>query len=277
MNQPARSQGSLPLRDSSAVTGYGMRYALRSCRVWWYSAWLRTLARFSRTFFGSFWLGLSNFLSVVLLSLVYGTVLKVPDPFNYAIYLGIGLTAWGIISQSMIAGCALFSSRRDQLINNPMPAIFYCLEEWSFQIQTFSQAFLIILIPIAILKPITSIHTLYFIWLPLLNLFLFCLLALISMAILSSRFKDVGQLTPIILQMLFLLSPILYHKKSLGPLSIFAEINPLYRVLHSLRASIIDGKVNFIAELTTLVVLMATILLSMRLLKALRYKIPLWV
>jgi lipopolysaccharide transport system permease protein len=222
-------------------------------------------------------LGLSNFLSVVLLSLVYGTVLKVPDPLNYAIYLGVGLTAWGIISQSMIAGCTLFSNRRAQLINNSLPAIFFCLEEWAFQIQTFSQALLIILIPITILKPITIIHMLYFIWMPLLNLSLFCLLALICMAILCARFKDVGQLTPIILQLVFLLSPILYPKKSLGSLSIFAEINPLYRVLHSLRAAIIDGKVDFAVEFTTLIILVATILMSMRLLKTLRYKLPLWV
>ena len=35
--------------------------------------------RFARTFFGSFWLGLSNLLSIAALALVYGAVFKVQD------------------------------------------------------------------------------------------------------------------------------------------------------------------------------------------------------
>jgi lipopolysaccharide transport system permease protein len=275
MNHPLPTD-SIILRNSSAITGYGPIYALRSARVWWYSAWLRTLARFSRTFFGSFWLGLSNLLSVALLSVVYGTVLKVADPLNYAIYLGIGLTAWGIISQSMIAGCGIFSTRRDQLVNNGLPALFYCLEEWSFQIQSFSQAFIIIIAAFALIKPVILLHTALYAWLPLFNLFLFCLLALLAMSILGARFKDVEQLTPIVLQLLFLLSPILYKRDGLGSLTFLADINPLYRILHSVRSAIIEGNINFAVELATLIVISSGCILLMRLLKSIRYKLPLW-
>lgn len=267
---------SITLRNSLAVTGYGPLYALRSARVWWYSAWLRTLARFSRTLFGSFWLGLSNLLSVALLSLVYGTVLKVADPLNYSIYLGIGLTAWGIISQSMIAGCGIFSTRRDQLVNNGLPALFYCLEEWSFQIQTFSQAFVIIIAAFAFIKPVILLHTVLYAWLPLINLFLFCLLALLAMSTLGARFKDVEQLTPIVLQLLFLLSPILYKRDGLGSLTFLADMNPLYRILHSVRAAIIEGKVSYLNESTSFIVIILGCILLMRLLKSIRYKLPLW-
>jgi ABC-type polysaccharide/polyol phosphate export permease len=276
MSQSVSSESSIRLRDSSAITGFGALYALRSVRVWWYSAWLRTLARFSRTFFGSFWLGLSNLLSVALLSVVYGTVLKVPDPLNYAIYLGIGLTAWGFISQSMIAGCSLFSSRRDQLVNNGLPALFYCLEEWAFQIQTFGQAFAIIILAFAIIKPVILLHSLLCLWLPLINLFLFCLLALAGMAVLGARFKDIEQLTPIVLQLLFLLSPILYKRDGLGSLAFLADFNPLYRVLHSIRAAIIDGKVNEPMEMITFIVVVSSLLALFKCLKLIRYKLPLW-
>ena len=52
---------------------------------------LRTRARFARTFLGSFWLGLSNLLSIAALALVYGAVFKVQDFSTYVVYLGIGL------------------------------------------------------------------------------------------------------------------------------------------------------------------------------------------
>ena len=50
--------------------------AWRMRRAWWFTATARTRARFARTFLGSFWLGLSNLLSIAALALVYGTVFK---------------------------------------------------------------------------------------------------------------------------------------------------------------------------------------------------------
>ena len=63
-------------RTSSMET---LREAWRMRRVWWFTATARTRARFARTLFGSFWLGLSNLLSIAALALVYGTVFKVQD------------------------------------------------------------------------------------------------------------------------------------------------------------------------------------------------------
>ena len=48
-----------------------LREAWRMRRVWWFTATARTQARFVRTYFGSFWLGLSNLFSVAVLSAVY--------------------------------------------------------------------------------------------------------------------------------------------------------------------------------------------------------------
>ena len=49
--------------------------AWRMRRAWWFTATARARARFARTTLGSFWLGLSNLLSIAALALVYGTVL----------------------------------------------------------------------------------------------------------------------------------------------------------------------------------------------------------
>ena len=265
------------LRDASPVHGFGLFYARRTARAWWYGAWLRTLARFSRTYFGSFWLGLSNLISVGLLATVYGAVLKVPNPFNYAIYLGLGLTIWGFISMSVISGCSLFSARRDQLINNSLPAIFYCLEEWAFQVQTFAQAFAIILIAFAFIQPSILLHAVTSMWLPLINLSLFCFWIIATLGVIGARFKDVEQLMPILLQLMFLLSPILYHRKGLGRIGLLADFNPFYRVLEPLRSSLIDGQVNITSEIATLMLNLLLIFLVGLWLKRLRYRLPLWV
>jgi len=273
----AFTRAGLQLRDAVPAYGYGLIYAVRTARAWWYSAWLRSLARFSRTFFGSFWLGLSNLLSVALLGAVYGAVFRVPNPWDYVIYLGLGLTIWGWISQAMIGGCLLFTSRRDQLVNNALPAIFYCLEEWAFQMQTFAQAFAIILIAFVFIKPLILLNSLTSLWFPLLNLSLFCFWATVAMGILGARFKDISQLMPILLQLMFLISPILYRREGLGAVGLLADFNPFYRVLAPVRTAVMDGALNWHAELLTLALNLLALIVVVMQLKRLRYRLPLWV
>ena len=73
----------------------------RMRRAWWFTATARTKARFARTTLGSFWLGLSNLLSIAALALVYGTVFKVQDFNTYVVYLGLGLVVWNGISSAI--------------------------------------------------------------------------------------------------------------------------------------------------------------------------------
>jgi lipopolysaccharide transport system permease protein len=76
----------------------------------------------------------------------------------------------------------------------------------------------------------------------LLNLLLFLYWVPVIVCLLGARYRDVYQLVPIALQLVFLLSPILYEKKNLGALSWTADLNPLYRVLSPLRDSLIEGR-----------------------------------
>jgi len=78
-------------------------------------------------------------------------------------------------------------------------------------------------------------------WLPLINLMLFIYWVPVLVCLLGSRYRDVYQLVPIVLQLVFLLSPILYQKKNLGALAWTADLNPVYRVLSPLRHALIAG------------------------------------
>ena len=51
-------------------------------RVCFYTSTARTRERFIRTKLGSFWIGLSNLISISLLSLVYSTVFKIENMKN---------------------------------------------------------------------------------------------------------------------------------------------------------------------------------------------------
>ena len=94
--------------------------AWKARRAWWFTATARTKARFSRTFLGSFWLGLSNLLSIAALAFVYGTVFKVQDFNTYVVYLGLGLVVWNGISAAIGSAPNLFEQNQVHVHNTNM-------------------------------------------------------------------------------------------------------------------------------------------------------------
>ena len=221
------------------------KFAFKTRKAWWYTSSSRSRARFARTTLGSFWLGFSNLLSIGTLGIVYGTVFSVADFKSYFIYLGFGLVVWNIISSSISSSPNLFAHNSSNIKNMNLKPIFYTLEEWSFQLQTFIQSFILVFFVFLFFKASLIINLLFYSWLPLLNLFIFIYWFPLLVCLISIRFTDIAQLVPIVLQLVFLTSPILYRKESLGSIGWITNLNFIYQVLDPLRESIINGTINY--------------------------------
>lgn len=254
-----------------------LAYGWRSRRAWWFTATARTQARFARTALGGFWLGLSNLFSIAALSLVYGTVFQVQDFSHYVVFLGTGLVVWNTLSASIGSAPNLFEANASHLKNTNLHPIFYTLEEWAFQVQTFFQSFLMVLLGLASFKHDLFLNLLMFSWLPLFNVLLFLYWVPLAVCILGARFRDLYQLLPIVLQLGFLLSPILYQKKNLGRFAWTADFNPIYRILSPLRQALQDGEVNFHQSIVVLIFNMLGLLLALWLLAKDRKHLPFFV
>ena len=251
-----------------------IRYGWKSRRAWWFTATSRTKERFARTALGSFWLGLSNLLSIAALAVVYGSVFKVQNFNAYAVYLGIGIVTWNAIASAISSAPSLLKSNSSNIRNTNMHPIFYSLEEWSFQTQTYFQSFGLVLAALMIYQPTLLAHLFLAGLLPLLNLLLFIYWLPLIICLLGARYEDFFQLIPIVLQLMFLLSPILYQKEALGPVAWTANINPLYRVLSSLRHALIQGELKLGQTLVILMMNLLGVLISLWLLERQRYKLP---
>ncbi len=230
-----------------------LKFVFRTRRAWWYTATSRSRARFARTTLGSFWLGFSNLLSIGTLGIVYGTVFSVSDFRSYFIYLGVGLVIWNTISSSIANSPQLFAHNSSNIKNMNLKPLFYTFEEWSFQLQTFIQSFILVFFVFLFFKLSLLSNFLLYSWLPLLNLFIFIYWFPLIVCLISVRFTDIAQLVPIILQLIFLTSPILYRKESLGELAWITNINFIYKILDSLRISILEGLINYQDSLLILI------------------------
>jgi lipopolysaccharide transport system permease protein len=244
-----------------------LRFAWRTRRVWWFTATARTTARFVRTRLGSLWLGVTNLLTISVLALVYGTVFRVEDFRHYAVYLGVGLVFWNSLSGAIGAAPSLFELHRNSINNINLPPLFYVLEEWAFQLQTILQSVLIVFAGLSFFEPRLFLH-LFTAALPsLINFVVFILWLPLLVCLVGARFKDFYQLVPIILQLLFLLSPILYLKKSLGQFQWLAKFNPLYQSIGNLRDSVIYGQTDLPTFIVFLAVNITGIYISLALLR----------
>ena len=221
------------------------KFAFKTRKAWWYTASSRSRARFARTTLGSFWLGFSNLLSIATLGIVYGTVFSVEDFKSYFIYLGFGLVVWNSISSSISNSPNLFAHNSSNIKNMNLKPIFYTLEEWSFQLQTFFQSFILVFFVFLFFKSILFVNLLLYSWIPFLNLIFFIYWFPLLVCLISIRFTDIAQLVPIVLQLVFLTSPILYRKESLGSLGWITNFNFIYQILDPVRISIINGSINY--------------------------------
>jgi len=250
------------------------RFAFKNRRAWWFTATSRTRARFARTTLGSFWLGFSNLLSITTLGFVYGTVFKVNDFREYFVYLGIGLVIWNTISSALCMAPSLFSNNSSNVKNMNLRPLFYTLEEWSFQIQTFLQSFLLVFIVLVCFKPTLFVNILTASWLPMFNFILFIYWFPLIICLISIRYTDLAQLVPIVMQIIFLISPILYRKESLGNIKWITELNIFYRILDPLRVSINNGLVDYKESLFILFINFIGIYISLKSLKGTSRKLP---
>ena len=216
-------------------------YFLKTRRTWWFTAIAKTKARYARTVLGSFWLGISTLMTVLCLGFVYGKVFNVPNFLDYFIYLGFGLVIWTPICEAINQAPLIFSTNSNSLKNSTIKPIFFVCQEWAFQVQSFFQAFIMVFIVFLIFSP-GLVLNLFAAPLHFLNLFVFIFWLQLLISLLGTKYTDLFQLLPVVTNLLFLLSPILYSKKNLGSYSFIADFNPIYQVLRLLRNSIIYGQ-----------------------------------
>ena len=251
-----------------------IKFAWSSRRVWWFTATARTKARYVRTKLGNLWLGLTNLLSIVALAAVYGTVFQVKNFPVYAVYLGVGLVLWNSLSGAIGSAPRLFEQNRESINNINLPPLFYALEEWAFQVQTFLQSFAMVLIGLSFLQPSLLLHVLLYGLPGIINFVLFMFWLPLLVCLIGARFKDFYQLVPIVLQLVFLLSPILYTKSNLGSMQWIAGLNPLYNSFAPLRDSIINGNLASHANAIQFLVNLIGLYLSLAYLRRERAMLP---
>ncbi len=237
----------------------------------WFLAWYRNIARYNRTYLGSLWIGLTNLLQVVVLGLVYGTVFKVPSAKDYFIFLGFGISIWTFIGGCLVSFSDLLIREKNRILNYSGSIYDILAEEYIFQVQVFLQA-LGMLIAVLIFFDSSIILNLFSAIGPLIVMFIGVFWISIITSVASLWIRDIAQIIPVIVQLLFLTSPIMYRKEALGGLQFLTKFNLLYQYLGPPREAFISGNVDSIRTIISIVVSSIFLLVSIKLVIKLKYK-----
>lgn len=214
-----------------------------------YNAVIRELKqRFSRSKVGFVWMLIHPLVMVLIYTLILSKILNAKLPgtesiYGYSIFLMSGILVWTIFSEAVSRGLNLFILHAEFIkkVSFPKNVLVWVLIG-HVTINAIILTSLILLVLISLGHPVT----LDFLWLPVLYtlLLLFSVSMGVFLGTLNVFFRDVGQVTPVVLQLGFWLTPIVYslnlipiqhhHWFQLNPMSHFvAPFQNLFLYGHS--------------------------------------------
>ncbi len=205
------------------------------------------ISRFARSKLGGLWMIINPLAQVAIYALILSNVLaaKLPgidNQYAYAIYLMAGLLAWTLFNEIISRCLNLFIEHGNLMKKMSFPRITLPTIVVGSCLLNSILLFIAMLGIFALLGHQFNVAMLWLIPLTLTVVVLALGIGLI-LGVLNVFLRDIGQVVPIILQMLFWLTPIVY------PISIIPEayrhwlrLNPMYPLTDAYQQVVVYGK-----------------------------------
>jgi ABC-2 type transport system permease protein/lipopolysaccharide transport system permease protein len=206
-------------------------------QLWMTVGWYDIRKRYRRSLLGPFWITISLGAFVAGLSFVYGPLLG-RDLTTYVPYLAFGFIGWYFISDLVNESCNVFASNTQRIEQLRAPMTLYIYEMIWRNLLILGHNLLLYIVIVAIF-PIRPD------WATLLVIPGIALVAVngifggMLLGTLCARFRDIPPILSMIMRMMFLLTPVLWHPDSLSNRAALVAFNPFYYFLELMRAPLL--------------------------------------
>jgi lipopolysaccharide transport system permease protein len=202
--------------------------------------------RFIRSKLGGLWMIIHPLSQVLIFALILSNVLSAKLPginnkYAYALYLMAGTLGWSLFNETVARCLNIFIDNGNLMKKMAFPRI--CLPMITAGSTVVNNLLLLLAIfaVFAVLGHIPDVHVL---WLPVLiaiNLLLSLSIGLV-LGVMNVFMRDLGQVVPVILQILFWLTPVVYN------VNMFPEhvrhlfnLNPIYPIVQGYQNVLVYG------------------------------------
>jgi lipopolysaccharide transport system permease protein len=222
--------------------------------------------RYKRSVLGLVWTMLNPLLLMIVYSIVFTTVMPVPQ-HNFSLFLLSALLPWLFFSTAVLQGVTSVLMNQELIRKVRLPQAVFPLSIVGGNLVNFVLSFVPLLaLMLALRQPFTK--AMLFLPVSILLLTIFTSGVTLLFATLTVFFRDVRHLAEVLLQVLMYLSPVLYDRRMLGDRNLwwfgyfkaFLAANPMTYLIALVRDPVYYGR---IPEPATLLVAAAAALASL--------------
>ena len=230
--RPSNRNCGVPTRWGRGRSTYAwlvLQFALKDFKI-----------RYTHSLLGYAWSVINPLMFFLIYYVVFSLFFHVSIP-NYPAFLLIGIVLWNFFAEGTANGAAVLLARADLLTKAVLPREVMVYAALLSAGLTFAINFIVLII--LLLATGTSPHfTVIAFPFLLANLVLLTLGAVLFLAPLHVRFRDVGYLWGIVIQAGFWLTPIVYQESMIPDRGRWLLwINPMARIIGDTRRVLIDG------------------------------------
>jgi lipopolysaccharide transport system permease protein len=248
---------------------------IRNWHAWVMLAWLDIKHKYRRSVLGPFWITITMGVLIGGIGVVYSTLFGL-NIKEYLPYIALGDTTWIYISMTMQDACVTFTSPAGLIRSARIPMTVHVLRMVLRNFLIYVHG-VIVLVPVLIYAGLAPE--------PIWIVSLLGLCAIVAMSIpmgvllgmLASRFSDLAPLVSNGMQLLFFVTPIIWHADMLKNKRWIADFNPFHHFVELVRSPIL-GKMpsiqTFVVVGACIVIAWITAALVM---VAVRKRVSVWV
>jgi len=193
---------------------------------------------YAQTILGLAWAVLNPAIQIVIFSVVFGRVAKVPtEGIPYVVFSSVAVVPWAYMSQAMTQSSQSLVTMQNMLAKIYFPRLLFPITPPLARLVDFAIS-MVILLAIALFYGIMPTWNLIF--LPLFIVMMVSVAAGVGMwlSAMAIRFRDVKFAMPFCIQLLIYTAPIVYSAESIPEHWRFVySLNPLVGVIEGFRAS----------------------------------------
>lgn len=247
--------------------------AVKNIDLWLYMSWYDIVSKYRRTTLGPLWSIIITFISIVCMSVVGALLFKV-NLREFLPYVAAGMVTWSYVTYIINDSCSIFIHQTWALQNVKLPIL-------SFSLRLFMRNTILYLHSLAILLVVLlfcSTLNLKFLWIfpsfIIMGVNAFCIS--IILGFFSARYRDVMYMVQSLLNILVLLTPLMWKVEMLGEYSYLALINPFTHYIALFRDPLLGNGINSLSLSYVLVLTVINFLIAYYLYSRFKNRMVFW-
>ncbi len=245
--------------------------------LWSTLAWNDIKLRYRRTTLGPLWITLGLGTTVLSVGLLYGALFG-NELSQYLPYFTAGLIAWTFLSAAIGEGCGAYLGAAFLIRAIPIPLVVHVYRMLARQLIMLAHNLVLVVVMWAVFQWPLNWNVLLVVPGLAINVVAACGFVLF-LSVVAARFRDVLLIVMTLLQLIFLITPIMWETKSLKGASIglVADLNPFYHLIEVVRRPLLSEPAALLSWAVAILTACVAVLIGLHFYARYRHRVPFWI